>query len=112
MTYAGGLFGCLGDCGTCVYGLFLPTCLNGQNYAQLRNEECNFWHWINFVPEFWIRKDIRKEIQQEGKNCCTDILDCTVSLLCFECAACQDARYLKTHKHQVNSSLKNPVDDI
>lgn len=91
MSYAGGLFACFSDFNICIYGTFCSCCLNGQNHAKIRTEECTPCHVLAPTSEFWIRKELEKKNGETGN----DTVDCLVSMFCMPCATCQDARDLK-----------------
>lgn len=93
MSYGNGLFGCFSDCGVCIYGLFCPFCLNANNHASIRNEQCSICHCFNFISEYWIRKQMH---QKAGEAPDKDCGDCIQANFCFSCAVCQDARGLKS----------------
>ena len=91
MTYAGGLFGCMQDTGSCIFGAFCLPCLNGQNHAKIRDEECTICHVWNFHAPYWIRKELEKRNSEDATNDCND---CLMTTFCAPCAVCQDARAL------------------
>ena len=95
MSYGDGLCGCFSDCGICLYGLFCCPCLNGQNHAKIRNEDCNICHVCNITSEYWIRKHM---LSKSGESTDNDVIDCLVANFCFPLAVCQDARGLKWNK--------------
>ena len=90
--YEDGIFGCTKDCSICVYGWFCAPCLNGQNWAKSRNEDCNIYHCCMAVHPFWVRKTVAKEKGEEK----TDLQYCLITCCCGPCAMCQDARALGT----------------
>ena len=92
MSFQTSLFGCLGDLGICLYGIFCFECLAAQNWANVREEQCSCYHLCCFASPFWTRQDLRKK-----KGMSTAYLgDCLTYLLCYPCAVCQDARELKS----------------
>ena len=90
-VYRNSLFGCLSDIGICLYGSLCSSCLNSDNLARVRKEECTICHLICIVQPFWVRQMLKKERSMETNF----FSDCLVTTLCAPCAICQDAREIR-----------------
>ena len=90
-VYRNQLFGCLSDISTCIYGYFCVECLNADNLARVRKEECTLCHLFCCVPPFWVRQFLKRERQMETNFC----NDCLITCFCVHCAVCQDAREIR-----------------
>ena len=80
------------DTGSCIFGAFCLPCLNGQNHAKIREEECTLCHVWNIHAPYWIRKELEKRNSEDATNDCND---CLMTTFCAPCAVCQDARALQ-----------------
>lgn len=86
------LTACCIDQSTCLYGLFCPTCLAAQNWADLNEESCSIYHIMCSFNPFWTRQYLKQQVGMEYNFAA----DCCVFLCCCPCAICQDAREIKS----------------
>ena len=85
------LCACCNDLGICIYGFCCPCCLNANNLAVLRSENCGFYHCLFPFSAFHIRQIIKEKRKITIDPCD----DCLIICCCYYCAICQDARELK-----------------
>ena len=95
-----GLFGCMSDIGTCLYGTFCPVCLNLKTFSKLNEEECDCCYLLNPISEFWVRQTIRRRKHMKKEACC----DTLTAGFCFACAICQDAREVNANRFPKSQS--------
>lgn len=85
------LFSCFSDMKICCFGMWCPICLNALNWANIQNEKCSFWHCFYRTSSFWVRQHIKSRYAIEENY----VGDCIITIFCYQCALCQDARELK-----------------
>ena len=89
--YHSSLFSCFDDFGICLYGWLCPYCLNANNLAKIRNEDCSFSHCALSIFPILTRQLIRNQNNLPSNLCG----DCLITCFCEPCSICQDARELK-----------------
>lgn len=98
MSHGGGLLGCCQDMGICFHGLCCTCCLVSENQAMVRDEPCSCcWHGclgLHYTYYMWPRMDIAKLAGAPTSHCSA----CLAVSCCYVCAACQDARALRSVK--------------
>lgn len=91
MSYAGGLFSCFSDCGTCCYVMWCAPCAHAENVALINEENCGCCHLIHCYSEFYVRRNISKKLGEPVNDC----NDCCAAC-CFPAyLICQNQRALK-----------------
>ncbi|KAK9823834.1 hypothetical protein WJX72_005813 [[Myrmecia] bisecta] len=95
--WKGGLFGCFGDCGTCIYGFCCLPCMFGENSSKIRNSGCFgpcllYYCCSCFACIFAgnLRGEIRGKYNLPEEPCS----DCCVHFWCSPCGVCQEARHI------------------
>jgi Cys-rich protein (TIGR01571 family) len=98
--FAESLFGCCGDCGTCLYGCCCPPCLFGSNAHKIDGSSCCLMclfycclteFYLCWIPHHMTRKTLRQKYGLRADPCG----DCPTTCCCSPCALCQEARFLK-----------------
>jgi len=89
--YPYGLFGCLNDISVCLYGTCCTLCLNADNLARVRGEQCEIHHLCCIYHPFWVRQELKRK-SRFGYDFCSDGV---VMELCMPCAICQEANAIR-----------------
>ncbi|KAK3600304.1 hypothetical protein CHS0354_017478 [Potamilus streckersoni] len=105
--WSNGLFGCFGDCGTCIITYFLPCITAGKN-AEAVGEGCCLYGFLSLLGPIgiWSRAKIRGKVREskgvDGDFC----MDCLLHWFCGLCALVQEARELKGSGGQAQSMVR------
>ena len=91
--YPQALFGCFNDISTCMYGTCCTLCLNADNFARVRSENCEIQHLVCCVHPFWVRQEFKRKARFQYDFCS----DGVVMELCYPCAICQEANAIRTY---------------
>ncbi|KAJ5072035.1 duf614 family protein-related [Anaeramoeba ignava] len=75
-----------------ICGLLCPPILAARNKSEADERECTVCDCLCCPPEYFTRQQIRSKYNFETDTCS----DCLVITFCGSCAACQDAREMKS----------------
>ncbi|KAL3832063.1 hypothetical protein ACJMK2_023742 [Sinanodonta woodiana] len=105
--WSNGLFGCFGDCGTCIITYIVP-CLTAGKNAEAVGESCCLYGFLSILGPIgiWSRAKIRGKIREskgvDGGFC----TDCILHWVCGLCALVQEAREMKGSGGQAQSMVR------
>jgi Cys-rich protein (TIGR01571 family) len=102
-----GLFGCFGDCGTCILTFLLPCVTAGQN-AEKVGKSCCLYGCLSTLGciGIYTRAVVRGEIRQMKSIEGSFGNDCVCHWFCGVCALVQEAQELKGEAGQCRTDAK------
>lgn len=98
-----GLFGCFGDCGSCMLSFCCPPVASAKAWAMARDEDCTLCHACLWPSAVWTRENIRRARGMEGTAVCASAMSYFCCPCCFTAQNIREIKLIKGEKERSES---------